>query len=444
MKAGLPWDWVSYPEFLDSVERTPKSVNVRAFVPLNPLLNWVLGAQRAKAGELPTPAEHQELRRLLNEAMDAGAGGFSVQRLRTFNVQRDHDGAPMNTDVMHTETLFELAEVLALRNQGFIQATFAPEAGDPTGHRVLFERLAEISGRPVLFNVVTPNSLRPEQHKNSLAWLDSCRQRGIPVYGQALTTDAGFSFTFEDWNLWDDVDAWREATTGTLAERLAKLADPARRPGLREAGETNVVTAPIKEIVLLETNDPRYKRFVETQIGDIATALGVHPIDAMLDIAVADGLSTLFFSRSTNTEFQSFVDLLDYHWALPGVSDGGAHTRFLTAGRWPTELLIRGVRDHPVITLEEAHWRMAALPARCAGFTDRGTLTPGAAADVIVYDLDALSIGPSEKVSDLPADEWRRVQRAHGYRYVLVNGQVTITEDKETGVASGQLLREHV
>jgi N-acyl-D-aspartate/D-glutamate deacylase len=182
---------------------------------------------------------------------------------------------------------------------------------------------------------------------------------------------------------------------------------------------------------------------VETQIGDIAVALGVHPIDAMLDITVADGLSTLFYARSTNTEFQSFVDLLDYHWALPGVSDGGAHTRFLTAGRWPTELLIRGVRDNPVITLEEAHWRMAALPARCAGFTDRGTLTPGAAADVIVYDLDGLSIGPSEKVTDLPADEWRRVQRAHGYRYVLVNGQTTTIEDKETGVASGQLLREH-
>jgi N-acyl-D-amino-acid deacylase len=443
MKAGLPWDWISYPEFLDSVERTPKSVNVRAFLPLNPLLNWVLGAERAKAGELPTDAEHAEMRRLLNEAMDAGAGGFSVQRLRTFNVQRDHDGAPMNTDVMHTETLFELAEVLAERNEGFIQATFAPDAGDPTGHRVLFEKLAEISGRPVLFNVVTPNSLRPEQHKNSLAWLDSCRERGIPVYGQANTTDAGFSFTFEDWNLWDDVDAWREATTGTLAERLAKLADPARRPALRAAGETNVVTAPISEIVLLETNDPRYKQFVETQIGDIAAKLGVHPIDAMLDIAVADGLSTLFYSRSTNSEHQHFVDLLNYHWALPGVSDGGAHTRFLTAGRWPTELLIRGVRDNQEITLEEAHWRMAALPARCAGFTDRGTLTPGAAADVIVYDLDALSIGPSEKVADLPADEWRRVQRAHGYRYVLVNGQVTITEDKETGVASGQLLRDH-
>ena len=85
---------------------------------------------------------------------------------------------------------------------------------------------------------------------------------------------------------------------------------------------------------------------------------------------------------------------------------------------------------------------MAALPARCAGFLDRGTLTPGAAADVIVYDLEHLSISASEKVHDFPAGQWRRVQRATGYRYVLVNGEVTIKEDKETGTYRGRLLRE--
>ncbi len=442
MAAGLPWDWVTYPEFLDSVDRTAKSVNLRAFLPLNPLLNWVLGIDRARAGELPAPEEHAEMRRLLHEAMDAGAGGFSVQRLRSSNVQRDHDGKPMNTDVMHNETLFELAGVLAQRNQGFIQATFAPPPDDREEFRRTFERLADISGRPVLFNVVVPNAQRPEQHVNTLAWLDDCRKRGLPIYGQALTTDAGLTFTFEDWNLWDDLDAWREATTGTLEERLGKLSDPARRPALRAAESTNV-TCPIREIALLETANPEYRRFVETELGDIAASLGVHPVDAMLDIAVSDRLATVFFARPTNVGQQPLVDILRYPWALPGVSDGGAHTRFLTAGRWPTELLMRTVRDNEVISLEEAHWRMAGLPARCAGFTDRGTLTPGAAADVIVYDLDTLAIGPSEKVKDLPADEWRRVQRARGYRYVLVNGQVTICEDKETGVASGQLLREH-
>ena len=85
---------------------------------------------------------------------------------------------------------------------------------------------------------------------------------------------------------------------------------------------------------------------------------------------------------------------------------------------------------------------MAGLPSQCAGFTDRGTLTPGKAADVIVYDLNSLAIGASEKVHDMPAGEWRRVQRASGYHYVLVNGEVTIKEDKETGTSPGRLLRE--
>src|SRR5437868_13574257 len=88
----------------------------------------------------------------------------------------------------------------------------------------------------------------------------------------------------------------------------------------------------------------------------------------MFDITVADKLATTWFARPTNSDPEHFFDLLRYEWALPGVSDGGAHTRFLTAGRWPTEFLIKGVRDNEIITLEQAHWRMAALPARCAGF----------------------------------------------------------------------------
>ncbi len=443
MAAGMPWDWVTYPEFLDAVDRTPKAVNMRSFFPLNPALNWVLGYERAKAGEMPTDEEHAQLRALLHEAMDVGAGGWSVQRLRDSNVQRDHDGNPMNTDVMPNETLFQLAEVLAERNQGFIQATFAPDPADETRteHRRTYERLADISGRPVLFNVITPNAQRPEQHLKQIEWVENCRLRGLPIYGQAVTTDVGLAFTFEEWNLWDDMEAWREATLGTVEERLAKLADPARRPGLRES-ESIAVTCPIADIVLLETANPQYQRYAETRVGDIAADLGVHPVDAMLDVAVADNLAATFYASGSFNNPDHLVDLLDYQWALPGVSDGGAHTRFLTAGRWPTELLINGVRDREIISLEDAHWRMAGLPAQCAGFTDRGTLTPGQAADVIVYDLDSLAIGPSEKVHDMPAGEWRRVQRASGYHYVLVNGEVTIQEDKETGTSPGRLLRE--
>ena len=148
MKAGLPWDWVTFPEFLDRLDRLPKSINLRPFMPLGPLLVWVLGVERAKAGVMPTEAEHAEMRRLLHEAMDAGAGGWSAQRLEPGSgaeVQRDCDGSPMVTDVMRDETCIELAQVLAERNEGFMQLTLAKADGTTLDH---LERIAEVSGRP--------------------------------------------------------------------------------------------------------------------------------------------------------------------------------------------------------------------------------------------------------------------------------------------------------
>src|SRR5208282_220822 len=123
MKAGLPWDWVSFPEFLDSIDRRPKGINILPYVPLAPLLTWVMGMEQAKSRK-PTDAETREMCRLLNEAMDAGGCGFSAQRLHPDSggaVQRDYDGTPMVTDVMHNDTAIALARVLGERNEGFIQ-----------------------------------------------------------------------------------------------------------------------------------------------------------------------------------------------------------------------------------------------------------------------------------------------------------------------------------
>ena len=99
------------------------------------------------------------------------------------------------------------------------------------------------------------------------------------------------------------------------------------------------------------------------------------------------------------------------------------------------------MRKHKLITLEEAHWRLSALPAFCAGFRDRGTLREGAAADIVVYDYGKLAYTFPEFVRDLPGDEYRVTNRGSGYRYVLVNGQLTIEDDKPTHVHSGALLR---
>jgi N-acyl-D-aspartate/D-glutamate deacylase len=442
MAEGMPWSWVTFPEFLDALDATPKSVNVRPFVPLGPLLVWVLGLERAKAGVMPTDEEHAEMQRLLGEAMDAGAGGFSAQRLHPdvgANVQRDYDGTPMPTDVMRTETFFALCEVLAERSEGFIQITNASPNGEDG--RWFVEQLAVRSTRPVLMNVVQSFDHQPEMHRAQLAWLASCRERGIPVYGQSLTTDAGFTLTFEDWNLFDESDAWCEATVGTVAERLEKLSDPERRPALRDA-RIFAAVSPIEEMVVLGPRSEATKKWANHTIADVARATGTHPVDAMLDIAVADGLATVFWSKSAfNNTDEGLNEIIADPYLVPGVSDGGAHTKFLTAGRYPTELIIRATREADILSLEEVHWKLSALPARCAGFDNRGTLEVGKAADVVVYDLDALAMTDSEVAYDFPGGEWRRVQRGVGYRWVLVNGEVTIEDDKQTERPSGQLIR---
>ena len=103
--------------------------------------------------------------------------------------------------------------------------------------------------------------------------------------------------------------------------------------------------------------------------------------------------------------------------------------------------LIKTVRDNKMISLEDAHWRLSALPAQLAGFTERGMIKKGAPADVVVYDFDNLEVLPAEISHDLPGNEWRRTQRAKGYRYILINGEVTIENDEQTNTYSGRLLR---
>ena len=441
MKAGMPWDWVSFPEFLDSVERTPKAINLLPYVPVGPLLIWVLGFEDAKAGRRPTDAEHAELCRLLAEAMDAGGCGWSAQRMLPAGpaaVQRDFDGTPMATDVMHDDTCRAFARVLGRRNEGFMQMLLV--SGDNRRDRAFYEEMAELSGRPMLMNVVQAFDHRPDIHRRVLAWLESCRMRGIRVIGQGLTTDAGFNFTFEDWNLFDDSAPWCEATTGSREERKRKLADPARRQALKDHMPITA-TGPLPDIVIVGPKLEKNARWEDYTLAIAGDEMGKHPVDVMLDMAVEEDLATEFFAAPPNGDIGHLREIVDNPYVLFGVSDGGAHTKFLTAGRYPTETLCKIVREHEMVSLEEAHWRLAALPAMVAGFEGRGVLRKGAPADIVVYDYERLKVLPAEVTHDLPGGEWRRVQRAEGYRYVLVNGEVTIRDDRETGTCSGRLLR---
>jgi N-acyl-D-aspartate/D-glutamate deacylase len=164
----------------------------------------------------------------------------------------------------------------------------------------------------------------------------------------------------------------------------------------------------------------------------------------MLDIAVTDRLRTLFFAAPPQGTSDLLKEIVQYPHMLFGVSDGGAHTKFLTAGRYPTETLAQQVRDNQWITYEEAHRRLSALPAQLAGFHDRGRIRVDGPADLVVYDPESLAVGPNHVVEDLPGGEWRRVQRANGYHAVVVNGVRTIEDDEQTERHPGRLLRHGI
>jgi N-acyl-D-aspartate/D-glutamate deacylase len=269
----------------------------------------------AKSGRMPTEAETAEMKRIVHEAMDHGACGWSAQRFGQNSVQADYDGTPMVTDLMHDETAIELAKVLGERNEGFIQMSYIPDAskyeGDMQTHSEKhYEELALTSGRPILYNAIAVNDMYPERYKRQLAWLESCTERGIRVLGQSATLELNFAFTFKDWNLWDDMPAWRECTVGPIEDRLMKLSDPERRPELRKVEQTGLITNKIDEIIVLECKREDLKKYENMTIGEIAKAEGKHVVDAMLDIACADGLNTDFYTPPVNMNLKNMSEMI--------------------------------------------------------------------------------------------------------------------------------------
>ncbi|MGH7966796.1 MAG: N-acyl-D-amino-acid deacylase family protein, partial [Candidatus Binatia bacterium] len=369
MKAGLPWDWVTFPQFLDSLERQPKGINMLPYVPVAPLLVWVMGLEAAKTRK-PTDTEEAEICRLLDEAMEAGGCGWSAQRNypgTVAAVQLDYDGTPMVTDVMADETCVALARVLGKRNEGFIQLTlFSGSREHDFAH---CEELARVSGRPVIYNAIVADPRVPNNHRIQIEWLEKCRKKGLRVYGQGVTGAGGITFSLGDgFNLFDEALPWREATLGSREEVKAKLADPKRREGLRNA-HPKIFVIDLGSITVVKAYRQDLQRYENQTLHDIARGENKHIFDVLLDISVADDLRTEFFAESFNGKayFDLLKEIYDYPYLIPGVSDGGAHTKFFVGAKYPTDMLI-DTRDQQMLTLEEAHWRLSALPAWCAGF----------------------------------------------------------------------------
>ncbi|MXY71425.1 MAG: amidohydrolase family protein [Dehalococcoidia bacterium] len=452
MKAGMPWDWESYPEFLDSIDRTPKGINLLSYVGLNPLLMYVMGLEEAK-NRPATDAERAEMCKLLEEAIEAGGCGLSTQLAGEDSNQRDYDGTPMATDTMSEDDLVALASVLGKVRKGFIQVSGARATSE------LVNRLAEASGRPIVYNALAAltdqHGVALPGYKETKAWIEDANKRGNRVFAQAITTAIAFEFQLEEWSLFDNVPSWREALFGTREEKIDNLNDPERRALFRaeyDAGKGPVTGAGtedkgiisgsgIAELRVEIVEEPSLQQYEGFTIREIAEREGKHIVDAFLDIGVADKLRSTFGSPPARMDMKAMKEIANSPFALPGLSDGGAHTKFITMGAYPTEYIEVLVRENELMDLEEAHWRLSTYPAMAAGFKDRGWIKEGSPADIIVYDFEKLRRTETRRAYDFPANEWRLVREAEGYRWIMVNGKTTFEDGKCTGLTPGKLIR---
>lgn len=449
MRAGMPWDWVTFAEFLDSVDRAPKGVNIMSFVPLAPLYGYVVGIDEAKERRC-TDEELDRMCALLVEAMELGGCGFSTQILGDVgNVQLDFDGTPMVADTMTEREVIAFARAMGSLGRGVAQLT---------GDLDWAELMARESDRPIIWNALLADGALNQHGKAQISHRDALKrlaylneEEGVRVFAQALTTNFASEFTLEDYNLADSIPCWREACLGTVKEKRVKFADPQRRAVMKDVHEqrgglfsSGYDLTEIK-VHWISSDVPDARRLKDTYegytIGEIAARENKHEIDAFLDVAVAGELRVGFATPMMMTPPESMKEIATSPVALPGVSDGGAHTKFVTTARYATELLGYWVREHEIMSLEEAHWRLSYYPAMAAGLKGRGSLTEGAPADVVVYDPETVDSLPQERAWDYPAGEWRLIQKAVGYDRIVVNGVTTFVDGVCTEATPGKLLR---
>lgn len=447
MKTGMPWDWVTFPEYVESVNRASKAINVAINLPLNPLLIWVMGAERAKAGVLPTDAEHQEMARLLNEAMDAGAVGFSAQRYGSAagTLHTDFDGKPLPTDLLNDETMLVLGDVLRKRNEGFIQYLYSDFAesfyksenkfGAAEQAHPHVEELARRSTRSVLF--------LPLDIDGGLDWARKCQEQGLPVYAHRFTNsirNRPIALRMpEDMTILDGFSAaWGRTAVGTLEEIKERFRGSEFRKALRDELNDDFVGPWVFE----GGNSPNTTKFKGVALKEIAREWSAPSyIDIFLDIMMEDDLKDEWSIYLRECNLDVFKRLCSHDYWVPGISDGGAHTKIASAAHYGTLFLMTFVREQGWLSLEDAHFRLSSLPAKIAGLESNiGTLAIGAPADILVYDFEQLSITEPRRLHDFPANEWRIADRGVGYRWVLVNGKIIVENDEDVRNFPGRII----
>jgi len=452
-RAAINWEWESFPEWLDHLKRLPRGINAAMYLPMNPLLVYVKGDQ--VKSRPTTEAERARMRDLLHEAMDAGAAGFSFSLLGNGNGHVDYDGTPVPTDVMDPEEAYNLATVLRDRGEGVIQSLVQLRM---ESRPEISEKLARISGRPVIHNtiIVYEASAEPSerelqlarQWKDTLAWVDEMDRQSLNIYLQSVSFRGWAEFKIEEMTLFNAVPVFEDfGRCKTTAERMAIATDPEWRARARDGYRYEYFMPTgggFQKYLLSDAHgDPTYARYEGQTVGQIAEVEKRHLVDVFFDILVSTHMQVDFkLAEAQSRDGAKVEQVLRHPRVIPGTSDGGAHVKMFVGGHYSTDIINWMVKEDGRMSLEEVHQALSQRPARAFGLKDRGTVQEGHFADLMIYDLEKLGFDKNYVVAnDLPGGDWRRTVPAHGVSHVLVNGEVIVEGGRTTGAHPGELLR---
>ena len=434
MRQGMRWDWETFPEYMDSLDRQGLGVNVGALVPFSPLRGYVLGMMEARERTSVTEAELNQMKQILHDSMKAGAFGISADK----NLEdRPEDGSWLPSHVASKEEFLGLARVMREFGVGQIGWTIGISDDRPEQRDMLAE-MVRISGRPL--HVVLGDD-------EGYEWLEQMRQEGLPILAQQGSVPTIAEFKLSEYNLFDYMPNWVQPLVGSKEERIAKLSED----GIRDGMKKDVLDRPHPrtdwaQVQVVEVALERNLKYEGLSIADIATAEGKHPLDAFLDIALDEDLETEFAHPADAAgRDEARAERLSNPFVHISVSDGGAHTRFLVNSVWPVYFLAHWIRDYGLMSLEQGHQKMSALPAWFSDMKNRGTLRVGDYADIMIYNMDELGLlyDKPRFETDFPGGEKRLVQKPTRIRYIIVNGAVTFIDNECTGELPGKLLSSY-
>lgn len=444
LSEGIRWEWETFPEYLDALERLPLAIDVGTQIPHAALRAWVMGNRPSEADQA-NPEQVERMAELVQEALQAGALGFSTSRT---SLHRSAEGVFVSGTFAAIDELKGIARGMKAAGHGVFE--IADEHLMVPQDLGWMREIAGITGNPVVFNL-SQTDFGPDVWKKGLLGLEQAAADGVPLFaqvaGRAIGILMSFRLTAHPFVALPSFEAMRHLP---WPEQRARLADPSFRERLlsEKPRELNVFEMFITQSFdkMFRFDDESYEPGPESSIAALAKAAGRDPkalaYDALME---RDGDGMLYFPLFNYTAKN--LDILHALHQHPrtrmGLSDGGAHCGAICDGGMPTYMLTHWVRDRSrgKLPLEHVVRRQTSETAAFYGLRDRGVVAPGFKADLNVIDLQNLRLHRPEIVTDLPAGGRRLIQRASGYRATVCSGAVIAEHGVPTGPLPGTVIR---